>query len=201
MDWKDVGHAVADAAPIIGTLLGGPAGAAVGGLVAATLGTKSNPDDVSATIAANPDTLLKIKQMELDQQAKLQALAIQAEQNRLSAQSQDFATEVSDRQSARELAAKQPHDWLRPMIAVLLVSAVIGIVVAVFLPSSKAVLADQVAMSILSMVIGMVFRDFGMVMSYLFGTSRDAQQMSQDVTKFATTPGDVSFYDATKGSK
>ena len=34
MDWSKVGDVVADAAPLVGTLLGGPAGGAVGGLVA-----------------------------------------------------------------------------------------------------------------------------------------------------------------------
>ena len=38
MEWKDVANVVGKAAPILGTLLGGPAGAAVGALVASALG-------------------------------------------------------------------------------------------------------------------------------------------------------------------
>ena len=34
MEWKDVAGIVGKAAPLLGTLLGGPAGTAVGGLVA-----------------------------------------------------------------------------------------------------------------------------------------------------------------------
>ncbi|WGN90808.1 putative membrane protein [Burkholderia phage vB_BglM_WTB] len=84
---------------------------------------------------------------------------------------------------------------LRPAIAILLVISVIGIVIAVFLPSSKEVLSDQVATTIISMVVGMVFRDFGTVMSFLFGTSREAQATSQAITTFATTPGEVTLKD------
>ena len=37
MDWKDVAGVVGKAAPILGGILGGPAGAAVGSLVARRL--------------------------------------------------------------------------------------------------------------------------------------------------------------------
>ena len=45
-DWAAIGRKVADAAPLLGTALGGPAGAALGALVASTLGTASNPAEV-----------------------------------------------------------------------------------------------------------------------------------------------------------
>ena len=47
MEWKDLAADVAKAAPILGGLLGGPAGAAVGGLIASALGTSNDPAQIS----------------------------------------------------------------------------------------------------------------------------------------------------------
>ncbi|ABL96817.1 hypothetical protein BcepF1.086 [Burkholderia phage BcepF1] len=201
MDWKEVGQKIAGAAPLLGGLLGGPAGAAIGGIVAATLGSGNDAVSVDAAIAANPDALLKLKELESAQATRFQELAVEAEKNRLAADTASFATEVDDRKNARDLAAKQDGDWLRPTLALLLMCAVIGIVVAIFLPSSRDILKDSVAVSMVSMVVGMILRDFGNVMSFLFGTSRDAQRQSADIAKFATTPGDVNLYDQQKEVK
>lgn len=77
MDWKDIAGTVGKAAPILGTLLGGPAGGAVGGLIASVLGTGGTPDEVSTALAANPDAAVKLKQIEKDRQVELQGLAVQ----------------------------------------------------------------------------------------------------------------------------
>jgi hypothetical protein len=78
MEWKDIAGLVGKAAPILGTLLGGPAGAAVGGLVASALGTGNTPDEVSQALAINPDAAIKLKQIEADRQVHLQELLVQA---------------------------------------------------------------------------------------------------------------------------
>lgn len=78
MEWKDLAGIVGKAAPILGTLLGGPAGAAVGGLVASVLGTGNTPDEVSQALAINPDAAVKLKQIEADRQVRFQELLVQA---------------------------------------------------------------------------------------------------------------------------
>jgi hypothetical protein len=77
MDWKDLADAVGKAAPMLGSLLGGPAGGAVGGLIASALGTAADPAEVS-TALANPDALVKLRQIEADRSTKLQELIVQA---------------------------------------------------------------------------------------------------------------------------
>jgi hypothetical protein len=73
-DWKDIAGVVGKTAPLLGTLLGGPAGAAVGGIIASVLGTGANADDVSAALA-NPETAGKLRQIEAERQEKLAELA------------------------------------------------------------------------------------------------------------------------------
>ena len=86
MDWKDIAKTVGAAAPILGTLVGGPAGAGIGSLIASVLGVGSSPDEVSVALATNPDAAVKLKQIEKERQVELQGLLVQAEQNRLAAE-------------------------------------------------------------------------------------------------------------------
>jgi hypothetical protein len=86
MDWKDIAGIVGKSAPILGTLLGGPAGGAVGALVASALGVGSVPDAVSQALATNPDAAVKLQQIEATRQVELQTLLVQAEASRLSAE-------------------------------------------------------------------------------------------------------------------
>lgn len=85
MEWKDISKLVGTAAPILGTLLGGPAGMAIGSIVASGLGVGNTPDEVSQALAVNPDAAVKLKQIEATRQTELQALVVQAEANRLAA--------------------------------------------------------------------------------------------------------------------
>ena len=75
VDWKDIAGIVGKVAPIAGTLIGGPAGAAIGGLVAAVLGTANTPDAITQAIATDPNAALKLAQWESDNKVKLEAMA------------------------------------------------------------------------------------------------------------------------------
>lgn len=66
MNWKDVGKLVGKAAPILGTALGGPAGAALGTMVAGALGVDNEPDAVAAAVANDPQAALKLKELYLN---------------------------------------------------------------------------------------------------------------------------------------
>lgn len=66
MKWSDVGHALGASLPAIGTGLGGPAGGAVGLLLAKALGVDSTPEAVTA--ALTPDAIVKLREVEADLQ-------------------------------------------------------------------------------------------------------------------------------------
>lgn len=85
MKWSDIAGIVGSAAPILGTLVGGPAGGAIGAMIASGLGVGNTPDDVKAALATNPDAAVKLAQIEKDRQVELQQLVMQSEQNRLAA--------------------------------------------------------------------------------------------------------------------
>jgi hypothetical protein len=114
MDWKDIAGTVGKAAPILGTLLGGPAGAAVGALVASALGTGSDPSEVAQVLATNPDAAVKLRQIESDRAVRLQELATDMAKA-------DLQTAAADRASARDREAKT-GDTLTPRTLALLVT-------------------------------------------------------------------------------
>jgi len=82
VNWSTVGDIVGKAAPLIGTLLGGPSGAAVGSMIASALGTEATPDAV-ATALQDPDALVRIRELELNNQQELTRMHLEAETARL----------------------------------------------------------------------------------------------------------------------
>jgi hypothetical protein len=101
MEWKDLGQVVGKAAPMLGTLIGGPAGAAIGSIIASAIGTQATPDAVEAALASNPDALIRLRQMEANRTVRLQELI--AEQAKAQIQA-----ETADRASARQMQTAQP---------------------------------------------------------------------------------------------
>jgi hypothetical protein len=85
MEWKDVAATVGKFAPLLGTLIGGPAGTAIGAMVASGLSVGATPDEVIQALTVNPDAAVKLKQIEATRQVELQALLVQSEANRLAA--------------------------------------------------------------------------------------------------------------------
>lgn len=83
LDWKDVGEAVSKIAPTLGVVLGGPAGGAVGSLIAAALGTEATPSAVQEAIKVNPDAAVKLAQIESDQKVALQRMVLESETSRI----------------------------------------------------------------------------------------------------------------------
>lgn len=71
--WKKVGEKVAGFAPLIGGILGGPAGAAVGGLVSQALGVKNDPETV-AMVLEDQGARQKIIELEIAQKTRFEEL-------------------------------------------------------------------------------------------------------------------------------
>ena len=82
--WESIKETVGSVAPIAGALLGGPAGGAVGDMIASALGVDKNPDSVAKAIRADPQAAIKLRQIEsqLEQtRLEVRGQAVQAEAN------------------------------------------------------------------------------------------------------------------------
>lgn len=176
MDWKDIAMQVGKAAPLLGTLLGGPASAAaaVGGLIASALGTGADPAEVAQALA-NPDSLIKLRQIEADRQAKLQELAVDQAKAEMAATVQASA-DVNASMRAEAAAEHWPSYTWRPAIGfavaldlVLASVLVCGVFVAqVFgaAGAAAAVAALPAALGALAAIVGLALPILGIASWY-----------------------------------
>jgi hypothetical protein len=176
---------------MVGTLLGGPAGAAVGALVASALNVQADPESVNAALAGNPDALVKIQELQVNAKVQLQQLAVTAENNRLQAEAAQYAAEAADRDSARKLAAQQPRDFIRPTVTLVILLGTLLIIGAVFMGWNKEILTDPTASLTVGTVIGLWFGELKQVMGFWFGMTKESQKQNATITDFAVAPGTV----------
>lgn len=116
MNWKDIGkQAIQMGAPILGGALGGPAGAAVGAMIANQFGVDDpTPVNIMAAIKADPDAAMKLREVELRHQERL----IELENDR-------FRIETADVQDARNA---HQHHWM-PSAITMVMSAMFGAII------------------------------------------------------------------------
>lgn len=191
MNWSDIGNMVGRAAPIVGTLLGGPAGAAVGALVASALNVPNDPDSVNVAIAANPEALARVQELQINARVQLEQLAVTAESNRLQAEAAQYSAEAADRDSARKLASQQPNDMVRPILTFVMLGGSLFVVVAVLIGWATEAIKDPVASLTIGMVLGLWLGMTKEVMGFWFGMTKESQKQSAIVTDFAVAPGTV----------
>lgn len=192
MNWSDIGGIVGRAAPIVGTLLGGPAGAAVGALVASALNVPNDPDSVNLALAGNPDAVVRIQELQLTAQVELEKLAVQVETVRLQAAGAQYSAEAADRDSARKLAATQPRDFVRPTLTFIMLCGSLFVVVAVLIGWANEVIKDPTAALTVGTVLGLWLGMTKEVMGFWFGMTKESQKQSAAITDFATAAGTVS---------
>mgnify|MGYP001411261970 CR=1 FL=1 len=94
MKWKNIAAAVGKAAPLLGSILAGPGGAAAGAIVASALGVDATPDAIDKVIKADPEAALKLKKIELDHAAELRRLTLEATSNTLAQINQTMRVEA-----------------------------------------------------------------------------------------------------------
>lgn len=176
--WDKVLELIGDAAPTVGGLLGGPAGAAVGGLVAKALGVDNTPDAIEEALKSNPEALVKIKEIEASRElAVLEAqYKNKVEDNR--AAEHDVNLEVSDKQNARASTSLGPVQtdiankiysqsaWSIPMLLAMN---------AVLITCAGKLNLDTTAIVAVGNLIGIAlsnqYRERQSIIEFLFGSS------------------------------
>lgn len=177
MDWKDLAQTVGKVAPVLGSVLGGPVGAvagAAGGLISALFGddVEATPEAVAAAIKADPEAMIKIKELEIRQEGNL-----------LKWREQQLAAAVDDRKSARKRqvdvtkATGQTDNHLYGL-AWINVLGFFGVMGAVIYFAPKIPDTGMAATAI-PMLLGGLIVSYKDVIGYFFG----GQSMADDKAK------------------
>lgn len=160
--WDNIKSLIGSAAPLVGTLIGGPAGAAVGGLLASALGVENTPAAIEQAIKQNPEALVAIRKLESEERVSLKKLALQASAIALD----ERKVELADTQNAR---AEHKDHWMPSVMTLILAAMVSGMFIALFaFEPPKAY--DQVII----MTAGAVLGAFGTAVAFWLGSSRSS---------------------------
>lgn len=178
--WDNIKELIGTSAPVIGTLLGGPAGGAVGGLISKVLGVDNTPEAIELALTNNPDALLKIKELETSNE--LAILQAELENKRIDVASvidnrkldnEKDQMFLSDKQSARsrqvdsEKATGKVDVALYAIAGVIVVAFFVSILALIFITLDK----QSGTYELLLMLFGALTTKFGTVVDYFFGAS------------------------------
>lgn len=190
LDWKGIAEGVAKLGlPLLGTAIGGPAGAAVGAALASAIpgGDKiQTPQDMVQVLTSSAEALQKAKEFEATHQEHLLQLSTQF-------QMASFQAEVDDRNSARQREIQLDQSNTAPMLSKLitpiLALGIIGLTFIMF--GTLAYLTDgdvnQGQKEVIIYILGALTALASQVVAYYFGSSRGdavkAQQLSDVIKK------------------
>lgn len=159
MNWKSIGEKVVSMGlPMLGSVLGGPAGAEVGGMVASALGCDADPKSVDKAIRQDPEAFLKLRQAEMENDYRIRELYLADRQNAR-------AREVGIVQATGE---KETNLYVLAWVTVIAFFATVITVIVVDLPTSEA------SKIVMSMLFGALVSGFKDVLGYFFGSSKSS---------------------------
>ena len=168
MKWKDISKVIGSAAPIVGGLIGGPAGAGIGTAISQILGVANTPDAVVNALKTDPDALVKLKQYEIDHKYDLQKLQLEAVKADL-ADVQD----ARNRQNQHEIATGK-SDVNLYVLAWTIVAGFFGLIAIMMYVAIPAE-----SNNIIYMLFGTLAAGFGSVMQYFFGSSKGSKDKTR----------------------
>lgn len=183
MDWKDIAGIVGKAAPILGTLVGGPAGAAIGGIIGSVLGTEATPDAIQAAIATNPDAALKLALLESENKVKLQGMLLAHADNELAAHTAAIQADVADRSSARQREVDS-KDTLTPRLLAISVTLGFFSVLGYLLWAGKPASGGDA----LLVMLGALGGAWASIIAYYFGSSSGSDRKTELMAKASAAP-------------
>jgi len=163
MSWDSIKDIVGKAAPLVGTLIGGPAGATVGALVSKALGVAEDPKEVAKALM-NPDKVADLQRWEYEHTERLEQIALD-----------QLTVELQDTQNARSHHKKS---GMPGVIVCGMTLMIAGLIVLLFFGSIPEGNRD-----IAYMLIGQISTLWGASIMYWVGTTKGSSDKNKWVKK------------------
>jgi len=177
MNWSTIGNLVGKAAPLVGGLLGGPAGAAAGKMVADFLGTEPTPEAVSEALKADPEAFVKLRQMETEKETELARLASEDYRAGINAAVESEKIGAADRENARDrekqLRLSGHHNYRADIMLALAFFSLLAIIYMVWVEADKI---PQHVFALFNMAAGMLLKMISDAFQFEFGSSRGSKE-------------------------
>ena len=168
MDWTKVSSIIGKAAPLIGTLVGGPAGTAVGALVASALNTENTPGAIEQALTTDPEAFAKLAELEKSNNLELRRLALAHIET-------DLKIAAEDRANARKSAVDSGTSHHIFALSIGLLSLSLGSEVAVLFVGYPPHIPDIVVGRVLGLMDAIALA----VMAYHYGTTANSQRKTE----------------------
>ncbi len=179
---KELGRTVARyGAPLLGTVIGGPAGAVIGQMVASQFGGDADdPADLMYKIVADPNAAVKLAEIQNNSKVELSRIAMQMAENDLKYETQKIDLSNQNTKSARDSNALTKS--LMPQIISVII--MLGFFLSIWLVASLH--QEEQDQQILYMLLGTMASAFGAVINYWLGSS--AGSHSKDIALLNSVP-------------
>jgi len=177
MTWKDIGDFVKKGAPLLGSVLGGPAGGAIGSLVSSAFGSDEDPAKLLSIMESDPEALSKLKDLEFKHHERLEELSIEAARVQL----EESKAYLADTQSARqrEAAVVQATGKKDVNLYVLAWVVVGGFFILTGMLMLIPELDGRTNNAMVNILFGGLVSGFATVLGYFFGSSKGSTDKTQ----------------------
>lgn len=181
MEWKDIASFVGKSAPILGTVLGGPAGGAVGALVANVLGVENEPTAIVEAIRKDPESAIKLKQLEVQEKEMLHKHI----QEMANIELEYEKARVNERQSAhnREIETSKSGDNNLTMKLLALVGVVAFFFMVGYMLANGLGEMTKEESFIIGNMTGMVAAIAKDIYGYFFGSSKGSKDKTMHIAR------------------
>ena len=176
--WDKIKELIGDSAPVVGGLLGGPAGAAVGGLISKALGVENNASAIEAELVNNPEALVKLRELEMSKEIAVLKSQYdnKVEDNRHEEHSVNL--EVNDKQNARgsnHLYELQTDIGKRIFIQTSIIIPLLIMINVLLISYAADLKLGEAMISMVSTLIGIAinnaYRERQSMIEFLYGAS------------------------------
>ena len=177
MTWKDIGDYVKKGAPLLGSVLGGPAGGAIGTLVSAAFGSEDDPEKLLSLLESDPEAVSKLKELELNHRERLEELNIEAAKVQL----EESKAYLADTQSARQREASVVQATGKKDVNLYILAWVVvgGFFILTGMLMLIPELEGRTNNAMVNILFGGLVSGFATVLGYFFGSSKGSTDKTQ----------------------
>lgn len=153
-------------APLLGTAIAGPAGTAIGQIVAHEFGGSINePEKLIDKITNDPTASVKLAEIQSNTKIEIQKLIITAEENELKYETQQIG--LSDQNTADARASNLKSNSIYPQFLSTII--ILGFYICIYWIAAFS--QDKADHDVLYMLLGVMGTAFGAVVNYWLGNS------------------------------